>query len=664
MMRFHQPMHRRCSCFALALIVACAVGLKPAYSQELLQAEAEAFERSSTSVQDSVVQIETFFLSREGGNITSAGPTSATIIAEGGLAIASLLPFQKAPTSTLARLPDGSRKPVKILARDFSRELVLLQIEGYEGKVPPFASEETIAVGQWAIALGKTYDPQTASRSVGIVSALGRAYGRAVQTDAKISPINYGGPLVNINGEVMGILTPLSPGEFLGGDSSELYDSGIGFAVPTSQILPRLRQLAQGEDIHKGLLGVVVKDSNELVGPVELTGAAPGSPASKAGLRRGDVIVETNGQPVRRFGELKHAIASVDAGQAVEVVVERDGQRVRLQCVLAKSIPVYQKRLLGLQLLKVSDENDTASLFVTDVVEKSPAAAAGITAGSFLLRAFGEDSPSIDLLRERLSVAELDQAIELSWLTSDGQTKNGNVRPAKWETVARISPAVFDAGEATTELVELKLNDKPNLCFAVVPPLSRMNALGKPAGQAAPQAVDYKPGVLVILPSPGQEMKATALEYWSDFCVQHGWIVAVVTANDQKRWSREELEIPGRIMQRIQEKYGTDPARRAIAGIGAGGQLAFLASAEVKSLTGVGMFSASLPPFELNKTNSPGETISFFLAGPQESTNAPAISLQRAGFPVETVEAAETTKTWNDIPAAKFRAWLVSLGLI
>jgi len=191
-------------------------------------------------------------------------------------------------------LPDGSRRPARILARDFSRELVVLQVDGFEGKVPQFASAKDLAVGQWAIALGKTYDPVAASRSVGIISALGRAYGKAVQTDAKVSPINYGGPLVDINSKVIGILTPLAASSFLGSDSSELYDSGIGFAVPMDQIVPRLERLAQGEDIHKGLLGVVVKDSNELVGPVELTGAAPGSPASRAGMKVGYIALETN----------------------------------------------------------------------------------------------------------------------------------------------------------------------------------------------------------------------------------------------------------------------------------------------------------------------------------------------------------------------------------
>jgi serine protease Do len=108
-----------------------------------------------------------------------------------------------------------------------------LKIEGVRNlPVPVFADPAHLRIGQYAVAIGFGYGGDEPAISAGIVSALNRLAGRAVQTDAKLSPANYGGPLIDIEGRVIGINVPLSPktDETLGG--TEWYDSGIGFAVP------------------------------------------------------------------------------------------------------------------------------------------------------------------------------------------------------------------------------------------------------------------------------------------------------------------------------------------------------------------------------------------------------------------------------------------------
>src|SRR5581483_2693570 len=126
-------------------------------------------------------------------------------------------------------------------------------------------------VGQWALAVGRTWSAGAdgpPSVSVGIVSALDRIWGKAVQTDAKVSPTNYGGPLVDLQGRVIGVLVPASPraeGETAG---LEWYDSGIGFAIPLEDVLAALPRLKQGKDLKRGLLGVTMKSQN-------MHGAAP-----------------------------------------------------------------------------------------------------------------------------------------------------------------------------------------------------------------------------------------------------------------------------------------------------------------------------------------------------------------------------------------------------
>ena len=137
--------------------------------------------------------------------------------------------------------------------------LVLLKVDaGQPLPLPEATPEKDIQVGWWAIALGRAFDVSQPNISVGIVSAVDRLSGRAVQTDAKVSPTNYGGPLVDIRGRVMGVLSPLSPQKSGEVSGVEWYDSGIGFAVPLehiNQILPRWKE----GDLKPGLVGVSLK---------------------------------------------------------------------------------------------------------------------------------------------------------------------------------------------------------------------------------------------------------------------------------------------------------------------------------------------------------------------------------------------------------------------
>ena len=109
-------------------------------------------------------------------------------------------------------LPSGSRAAAQIVARDHSRMLVLLKVNTSEKlTVPAAAPRGEMTVGQWAIAVGRTYEQPQPNVSVGVLSATNRIWSTAIQTDAKISPANYGGPLIDIQGRVLGVLVPLSP---------------------------------------------------------------------------------------------------------------------------------------------------------------------------------------------------------------------------------------------------------------------------------------------------------------------------------------------------------------------------------------------------------------------------------------------------------------------
>src|SRR5262245_34030479 len=290
------------------------------------QQEEQAIRAAVEKVAPSVVKIETIGgLERVGKVLVSTGPTTGLVVSEDGYVISSAFNFIQQPTSILVTLPGGGRAAAKIVARDKSRMLVLLKVNTPETlPVPAAAPRSEMTVGQWGIAVGRTYEQSGPNISVGIVSATNRIWSMAIQTDAKISPANYGGPLIDIEGRVLGVLVPLSPqkggGEVAG---AEWYDSGIGFAVPLVDVFERLPALKSGKDLHPGVMGISLVPGDPYSLPAELAAAQAGSPAYKAGLRAGDTIVELDSTKIERQSQLKHALGPRYAGDKVSVVYTR-----------------------------------------------------------------------------------------------------------------------------------------------------------------------------------------------------------------------------------------------------------------------------------------------------------------------------------------------------
>ena len=185
-----------------------------------------------------VVHIETIGgLERTGHVLFGTGPTTGLIVDPDGYIISSAFNFFNKPASILVRLPDGSRKAARLLATDHSRMLALLKVETPRplpvGEVLP---QRAMRIGQWTIAVGRAFDADRPNLAVGILSATNRVWGKAIQTDAAVSPNNYGGPLIDLEGRVMGVLVPLSPQAETEVAGVDWYDSGIGFAVPAEQV--------------------------------------------------------------------------------------------------------------------------------------------------------------------------------------------------------------------------------------------------------------------------------------------------------------------------------------------------------------------------------------------------------------------------------------------
>lgn len=621
---------------------------QPPAVEQLLELEQAAFRKAVKAVEASVVQIETFGgLERVGQELIAEGPTTGTIVSSDGWIISSLYSFRAQPASILVSLPNGKRAAARIVARDYSRELALLKIdEVTDLSVPAVCPMSDVIVGQWAIALGKTYDNKSVSQSVGIVSALGRAYDKAIQCDAKISPVNYGGPLIDLQGRVIGILAPISPGAFLEGDSSQLYDSGIGFAIPMQDVLERLKRMQAGESIRSGKLGVVAADQNEFVGPVKIAGAAPGSPAAKAGIRAGDVLVEAGGKPVRMLAHLRHALGPTDAGQPLKLSVERDGKRLDLECILAEEIPTYRQRYAGLRAKKGNAEG----VEVVQVETDSPAAASGLVVGDRIVECNGEKIVEKKDLKRLIAVSELDAALSLV-VEKEGQRREVRLNVALWpkELPSELPGSEVEVDDSMpTEMVDLTLGDFPNKAFAVIPPLAQKRELG----------------LLVLFPEPGEVDRAKVQTTFESFAREQGWIVAVIPSSNAAGWTREEVELAGRVFGRLENAYKIDPSKVVFGGLGVGGRLGILAAAmDRQRVAGTLAIGTQLDSIPLKAENAPLESLQFLLAGKPEELTEVIRQLDENGFWANVVPLPEFAPgKWELIPLEAVARWLEGLG--
>lgn len=260
------------------------------------------------------------------------GPSTGVIVRKDGLIVTSTFVLSRKPRHLFVTTAAGKSYVAKLLGRDDSRALALLKIEA-QGDLPTaeLTPAPWIQVGRFSLAIGRGLGGQPVV-SRGIVSAIDRIGGKAIQSSALISPVNYGGPLAAIDGSVMGILVPLS---MQGGRASvDIYDSGIGFAIPARDVLALLPRLAKGEQLQAGFLGLVPDPTHRGEG-IMVKQVAPNSPAAKAGLQPGDQVVSVDGEGTHAVWQLRRILTRHFAGETLEVEALRDDERLKLKVTLA-----------------------------------------------------------------------------------------------------------------------------------------------------------------------------------------------------------------------------------------------------------------------------------------------------------------------------------------
>jgi serine protease Do/serine protease DegQ len=230
-------------------------------------------------------------------------------------------------------LKDGRRLQGKLVGSDAATDIALLKVDGDNLKSLPLGDSDALRVGDYVMAIGNPFGLGQTVTS-GIVSALGRTglniegYEDFIQTDASINPGNSGGALVSLRGELIGINTAI-----IGPSGGNV---GIGFAIPSNMARSVMAQLVKHGEVKRGRIGLTTQDlTPELAKSLGVAAAArgavvvevvKGSPADKAGLRAGDVVVSVNGRPVRGSPDLRNQIGLAPIGSELELRVLREGR--------------------------------------------------------------------------------------------------------------------------------------------------------------------------------------------------------------------------------------------------------------------------------------------------------------------------------------------------
>ncbi len=534
----------------------------------LEQAEEQAFKEAAVLASPSIVRIDTVGgLDIVGRTLTSTAPTTGLIVSEDGFIVSSAFNFLSKPASVLITLPDGRRFPAKTIATDRLRMITLLKIEVSGLKVPMVSPKAGIKVGQWSIALGRTYDSALPSISVGIVSAVDRIWGKAIQTDAKISPVNYGGPLVDTEGRVMGILVPLSPQGNSESAGVEWYDSGIGFAISLEDVYAVLDRLKLGKDLRPGLSGVAIKSADLYAVQPVIDRVRYDSPADKAGFKSGDVIELVNGQPIKRLVQLFDQLKSRLEGDAIEMTVSRGEDKITERLTLVGELLPYEVAFLGVLPQRSSGVAAAAKengVTIRYVYSDSPAAAAGIRKGDRLVKLNGQAIEDVNNLRDQLSRFRPEAKIQLDVLR-DG--KSSTISATLGSVPQNIPDEIPAVVVANTEKVEEpktgrftgKITGYEDEYWAFVP-------------------VSYSPGqsysLLVWLHPTNTTMEATLYREWKTICEQRGIILLAPKTSTRTGWTPNHAEYVRDAVVDFQEKYNIDSSRTAVHGLATGGEFA------------------------------------------------------------------------------------------
>jgi serine protease Do len=678
------PIQNRCM-IAAAILIGFAIVLPSALAADDLESlEQQAFQAAVERAAPSVVRIETIGgLERMGKLLFGAGPTTGLIVDPDGYIISSAFNFLRRPDSILVQLPGGGgRKPAKLVATDHSRKLVLLKIEVEQPlPVPQPAPKSEMRVGQWAIAVGRTFDGNQPNMSVGILSAVNRVWGRAIQTDAAVSPSNYGGPLLDIRGRVLGVIVPLSPRSNKEIAGMEWYDSGIGFAVPAEDIQRVLPRLKKGEDLHAGIIGINFRAANPSTGEPVIGACVPGSPAYKAGIKTGDRIVEIDGREITFAAGVKQALGRCYAGDTIRMVVVRDKKRIEHRLTLVAKLPPYEYPMLGILPMRelggeATSTADTktetkakaetkakdppAGVTVRWVYPEGPAAKAGIKPGDVLVSLADKPIEGAEQLRRQIVNFLPGEEVQLD-ARRGGKTHKFKVRlgrlpenlPPEALPPAHADVTPDEGKQPKRGTVKLEVAEMENEAWAYVPQ-------------------DYDPavphGVVISLHAPGEFDREEMFARWKPYCERHDLILLAPRSLDPARWHPDEEAVVAKLLAQIVRTYTIDRTRIVMHGYEGGGTLAYRVAFRHRNLVRA-VATVNAPMRVQPPTGDPVHRLAFIFATAEKSRFARVIekniaTLRKMKYPVAVIHLGEQPRYLTDDEFTQFVRWIDTLDRI
>ena len=604
---------------------------------EYRKAMAKAVRNTANRVLPSVVAIEIVGTAQgAAGEIEQDAPTSGVIVDADGFVIASSIVVSKTAASILVVLSDGSRHAAKVVARDYHRDLVLLKIETTKKLTAvDFPEKLDLRIGKTTVAVGRFGNGASPIISRGVLSGVERLDGIALQTDARVSPAFYGGPLMDLYGNVLGILIPAVAGG-AGSDPTGWYDSGIAFAIPSDVIQSKLDRLKSGTDIKRGLIGIASKTKDPYDDGTGISAVRKRSPAESAGIKAGDEVIEIAGRKVKRHLEIKQALGRFDAGESIRIKLRRDGKEIDVTTQLAETIPPLQPQRLGVLAREQTRENEQVGVIVDGVLPETPADGK-IEAGDELLKFGDAKISSLNALRSLLMSAEPETTVEVT-ISRAGTEQQIKITPSTITgPLLKQVPPAWSNQQKTAEWYteEIKLPDAGN---------SAAFLATKPENSQPDQ------GLLVLLLNPSEGSPIDVLAKWRDAAVETGVAICAVAPEDTRRWQPKEINAIGNFAAAVMKKTTVNPMAVAVAAPGAisgtGAEAAdsmALAVAVSQSATfaGVSVSPATRSPAMRVKENNPSSSLQVLLpVSSEKELPRWSASIQQAGYPV--VRGGET----------------------
>lgn len=545
--------------------------------------------------------------------------TTGVVISEDGEILTSQFALEGHPEAILIEDRAGKRTNATIVATDSVRRIVLLKAK--EGRWIPAVTDDSqpVAIGQWAIALGRFYSAESSSVSVGIISALNRIHGMAIQTDAKISPVNYGGPLVTLNGTVVGILVPLSP---QGGGSAnsgiEWYDSGIGFAIPLNEALQAAAKLRSGKDLKPGRLGLRLMPAGAFASDVVVDRVLPGSPAATAGLLKGDRILAVDGQSVDRSSVLMDIVARHYAGNTVTFRIQRGEQEISASLELAETLTPVLQGYLGLLPIRLAKKTattktsadakedgapddvekkadpqpplDIPQIKLPDILQKSdgsnedsdsvplvvlndlPAGAANIPAGIEILSVDSASTKALAELSTALEELVPESVVKIEFrLPGESEKQTAEIKASRRpDTVVKLSDAVLEQIQKSRPSTSIKTTEDQANVEAKTEANSSANGVARQEynfaerGRCVVLSSSHESAVmpgLVILLSAQDTSEEEIVRLWGPILKSHCLSVIVPQNPESAKLTTEDIPLVMTTIRAVVSKSGADLRR-------------------------------------------------------------------------------------------------------